>query len=209
MAVLNDFEACGYGVPALQPEDLLVLNDVPARQKVSPHLHSLYHKGQRKDYATCSVASCKGGPMSGNSADSQLTKGQPVQCLVAALTLAHPSSCSIFLFRGWSLPHSQCTASSRSILLFQGWSLPHSQSTASSCKKSPKVQSLLCWAHPSPTTGESTAAPASHRAQHCQKANMCEILGSSVLNNVPGQHQQKTPAPHNILTLCTLHSQNC
>ncbi len=34
MAVLNDFEACGYGVPALQPEDLLVLNDVPARQKV-------------------------------------------------------------------------------------------------------------------------------------------------------------------------------
>ena len=36
MAVLNDFEACGYGVPALQPEDLLVLNDVPARQKVSP-----------------------------------------------------------------------------------------------------------------------------------------------------------------------------
>ena len=34
MAVLNDFEACGYGVPALQPEDLLMLNDVPARQKV-------------------------------------------------------------------------------------------------------------------------------------------------------------------------------
>ena len=43
MAVLNDFEACGYGVPALQPEDLLVLNDVPARQKVSPQLHLLYH----------------------------------------------------------------------------------------------------------------------------------------------------------------------
>ena len=41
MAVLNDFEACGYGVPALQPEDLLVLNDVPARQKVSPKLHLL------------------------------------------------------------------------------------------------------------------------------------------------------------------------
>ena len=35
MAVLNDFEACGYGVPALQAEDLFVLNDVPARQKVS------------------------------------------------------------------------------------------------------------------------------------------------------------------------------
>lgn len=34
MAVLNDFEACGYGVPALQAEDLLVLNDVPARHKV-------------------------------------------------------------------------------------------------------------------------------------------------------------------------------
>lgn len=33
MAVLNDFEACGYGVPALRPEDLLVLNDVPARRK--------------------------------------------------------------------------------------------------------------------------------------------------------------------------------
>lgn len=34
MAVLNDFEACGYGVPALQPEDLFLLNDVPAREKV-------------------------------------------------------------------------------------------------------------------------------------------------------------------------------
>lgn len=33
MAVLNDFEACGYGVPALQPEDLHILNDVPARPK--------------------------------------------------------------------------------------------------------------------------------------------------------------------------------
>ena len=43
MAVLNDFEACGYGVPALQPEDLLILNDVPARQKVSPQLHLLDH----------------------------------------------------------------------------------------------------------------------------------------------------------------------
>lgn len=36
MAVLNDFEACGYGVPALGPEDLLVLNNVPARDKASP-----------------------------------------------------------------------------------------------------------------------------------------------------------------------------
>lgn len=44
MAVLNDFEACGYGVPALEPEDLFVLNDVPARAKVtgsSPICHSL------------------------------------------------------------------------------------------------------------------------------------------------------------------------
>lgn len=40
MAVLNDFEACGYGVPALQPEDLLVLNDVPAREKVRPLQHT-------------------------------------------------------------------------------------------------------------------------------------------------------------------------
>ena len=39
MAVLNDFEACGYGVPALQSQDLLVLNDVPARNKVSPLQH--------------------------------------------------------------------------------------------------------------------------------------------------------------------------
>lgn len=28
-AVLNDFEAVGYGVPALQAEDLVSLNDVP------------------------------------------------------------------------------------------------------------------------------------------------------------------------------------
>ena len=41
MAVLNDFEACGYGVPALQPEDLHILNDVPARPKVSLQLLSL------------------------------------------------------------------------------------------------------------------------------------------------------------------------
>ncbi len=41
MAVLNDFEACGYGVPALQPEDLLVLNDVPARRKVCLGFHYL------------------------------------------------------------------------------------------------------------------------------------------------------------------------
>ena len=41
MAVLNDFEACGYGVPALQAEDLFVLNDVPARQKVLPPCLSL------------------------------------------------------------------------------------------------------------------------------------------------------------------------
>jgi hypothetical protein len=28
VAVLNDFEAVGYGIPALGPQDLLVLNDV-------------------------------------------------------------------------------------------------------------------------------------------------------------------------------------
>jgi glucokinase len=28
-AVLNDFEAVGYGIPALEPKDLVALNDVP------------------------------------------------------------------------------------------------------------------------------------------------------------------------------------
>jgi glucokinase len=32
-AVLNDFEAVGYGIPALEPKDLVALNDAP----VVPH----------------------------------------------------------------------------------------------------------------------------------------------------------------------------
>lgn len=32
--VLNDFEAVGYGVPVLTDNDLVVLNDVPAEDKV-------------------------------------------------------------------------------------------------------------------------------------------------------------------------------
>lgn len=51
MAVLNDFEACGYGVPALRPEDLLVLNDVPARRKVSP-LHNTHMLKETKVFAS-------------------------------------------------------------------------------------------------------------------------------------------------------------
>lgn len=34
MAVINDFEALGYGIPLLEDDDLLVLNDVPAVDKV-------------------------------------------------------------------------------------------------------------------------------------------------------------------------------
>lgn len=34
MAVLNDFEANGYGVTALEPEHVVVLNDVPPQPKV-------------------------------------------------------------------------------------------------------------------------------------------------------------------------------
>ena len=41
VAVLNDFEANGYGVPALAPEDLIVLNDVPPAPKVLPKLYTL------------------------------------------------------------------------------------------------------------------------------------------------------------------------
>ncbi|KAK9817143.1 hypothetical protein WJX72_010262 [[Myrmecia] bisecta] len=33
MAVLNDFEAAGYGIPALKPEDVVVLNEVPVMDK--------------------------------------------------------------------------------------------------------------------------------------------------------------------------------
>ncbi len=36
VALLNDFEAVGYGIPALQPEDLVVINDVPVQDKVGP-----------------------------------------------------------------------------------------------------------------------------------------------------------------------------
>jgi glucokinase len=39
MAVLNDFEANGYGVTALQPEHVVVLNDVPPVEKVTS-IHS-------------------------------------------------------------------------------------------------------------------------------------------------------------------------
>ena len=34
MAVLNDFEACGYGVPALKEKDCVALNNVKARPMV-------------------------------------------------------------------------------------------------------------------------------------------------------------------------------
>ena len=33
VAILNDFEAVGYGVPVLTDNDLVVLNDVPAEDK--------------------------------------------------------------------------------------------------------------------------------------------------------------------------------
>lgn len=33
-AVLNDFEAIGYGVPVVPPEDLVVLHDAPVQPKV-------------------------------------------------------------------------------------------------------------------------------------------------------------------------------
>lgn len=33
VALLNDFEAVGYGIPALQPQDLVPLNDVPTQPK--------------------------------------------------------------------------------------------------------------------------------------------------------------------------------
>ena len=35
-AVLNDFEAVGYGVPVVPPEDLVVLHDAPVSPKVKP-----------------------------------------------------------------------------------------------------------------------------------------------------------------------------
>ena len=40
--MLNDFEACGYGVPVLKESDVLVLNDVPARQQVYADLACLH-----------------------------------------------------------------------------------------------------------------------------------------------------------------------
>ena len=38
-AVLNDFEAIGYGVPVVPPEDLVVLHDAPVQPKVLPPGH--------------------------------------------------------------------------------------------------------------------------------------------------------------------------
>lgn len=39
MAVVNDFEALGYGIPLLDPSDLVALNDVPAQDKASALRH--------------------------------------------------------------------------------------------------------------------------------------------------------------------------
>lgn len=36
VGVLNDFEANGYGVLALQPDDMVILNDVPVTPQVPP-----------------------------------------------------------------------------------------------------------------------------------------------------------------------------
>jgi glucokinase len=40
-AVLNDFEAVGYGILALGPQDLIDINNIPAKPQVSQPLHSL------------------------------------------------------------------------------------------------------------------------------------------------------------------------
>ena len=34
VALVNDFEALGYGIPLLDQSDLVVLNDVPVQEKV-------------------------------------------------------------------------------------------------------------------------------------------------------------------------------
>lgn len=39
--MLNDFEAVGYGVPELEPADLVVLHDVPAQPKARHRLLSI------------------------------------------------------------------------------------------------------------------------------------------------------------------------
>jgi hypothetical protein len=41
-AILNDFEANGYGVPTLTTEDLLPINDVPSTDKVPPPSPYMY-----------------------------------------------------------------------------------------------------------------------------------------------------------------------
>lgn len=38
MAVLNDFEANGYGVTAVSDENVVALHDVPAKPKARPAL---------------------------------------------------------------------------------------------------------------------------------------------------------------------------
>lgn len=40
-AILNDFEANGYGVPTLTSDDVIPLNDVPSLPKVEPKRSSL------------------------------------------------------------------------------------------------------------------------------------------------------------------------
>ncbi len=52
VAVLNDFEANGYGVTALQPDHLVCLNEVPEVEKVRAPQEMLLKEQKETDMHT-------------------------------------------------------------------------------------------------------------------------------------------------------------
>ena len=60
MAVLNDFEANGYGVTALDEKHVVVLNDVLATEKVDLRPPALESSWPISVQQTCSFTPCNG-----------------------------------------------------------------------------------------------------------------------------------------------------
>jgi glucokinase len=68
-AVLNDFEAVGYGIPALDPKDLVVLNDAPVTPR-APKV--VMGPGARACACCCCCAGARAGCVAAGT-------GQPPQ----------------------------------------------------------------------------------------------------------------------------------
>ena len=94
MAVLNDFEANGYGVTALQPEHVVVLNDVPPMPKVplTPASCNALSQSPLSDVSQHGTFLCK--HLMASSGGSQQVSAPPVRrktsgvCMEADLNVA-------------------------------------------------------------------------------------------------------------------------